>query len=494
MSTIQEKIDRLRRYKGDMKEAINGRRSTVPVNENMAQYSAGIWGIPEGGGDDKDYINNPRTSPLGYYAIFTASNGTVFVGAASDYYDTSYDSGLYIIKDGIATKAEGIENRHQYFFEASDGTVFIGDYGLYMYRNDQLTQLDDSNGYLTFFETSDGTTYCFNDYAAYAVKDGSGSFISYDNLGLVDECFEASDGTLYIVSRLSRKYIYSIKSGVATKINLSNTVISDNSSFFEASDGTIYFAGKSRLYTIKDGVATEVATLNNIYNEKAKFFEASDGTIYIGGFYASFAAFPPVTKTIRSYSEPGMSYPSIFHELSDGTIVIGNSGSNAGYLWSIKNGTIILEKHSLENDRQFPRCLSMTPVDEGYMTHIYYMTTNDSGVYCIDYNRETGEWSLVRQLYQEGIWDSVKIDENTGHLFCGSSTRNGIRGFAPESSWLVPNTENNLWKLYNNTFISTDRDHQYQYDDQLGVVERTIELPESPKCFITIAKQNTYDV
>ena len=51
--------------------------------------------------------------------------------------------------------------------------------------------------------------------------------------------------------------------------------------------------------------------------------------------------------------------------------------------------------------------------------------------------------------------------------------------------------------LYNDTFISTDRDYQYQYDDTdtlNPVKERTIELPESPKCFITIAEQNTYDV
>lgn len=495
MSTIQEKIDRLRRYKGDMKEAINGRHSTVPVDENMAWYSTGIWGIPEGGGgDDKDYSGNPMTTPLGYYAIFTASDGTVFVGAATDYYGNKYDTGFYVIKDGVATKFD-VGYRKQYFFEASDGTVFIGDYQLHMYRNGELTELDNSNGYLTFFETSDGTTYCFNDSAAYAVKDGVGSFVRYDYMsGCVDKCFEASDGTLYIMSRYNGKYIQSIKNGVVTKIVFDLSVRSDVCSFFETSDGTICFFDQSRLYTIKDGVATEEATLASRDNDKTTFFEASDGTLYIGGFYASFFSFHPVTKIINMYSKQGMIYPSIFRELSDGTIVVGNS-SGGGYLWSVKDGESM--PHYFEGEYgdiyTLGGCLSMTPVDEGYMTHIYYMT-DWAGVYCIDYNRETGEWSPMRQLLWDGTWNSVKIDENTGYLFCGSTNYNGIRGLTPNSSWLLLNTGAYNWQLYNDTFITTDRDHQYQWDDQLGLVERYIELPESPKCFITIAKQNTYDV
>ena len=119
------------------------------------------------------------------------------------------------------------------------------------------------------------------------------------------------------------------------------------------------------------------------------------------------------------------------------------------------------------------------------------------GVKVIQYNKSESSWGNSTAPIATGVYDYVKPVPSTGEIICSSSTENGIYVVNRSTSVQLQNSEQYKWMLYNDTFISTDRNHQYQYDDTdtlNPVKERTIELPESPKCFITIAKQNTYDV
>ena len=180
-----------------------------------------------------------------------------------------------------------------------------------------------------------------------------------------------------------------------------------------------------------------------------------------------------------------------FCELSNGIVLVGSRYSNG--LYAIKNGvaTQIITNIS---------CGKITPIETGDNITVYITGTNEietGGVEVIQYNKSESSWGNSTAPIATGVYDYVKPVPSTGEIICSSSTVNGIYVVNRSTSVQLQNSEQYKWMLYNDTFISTDRNHQYQYDDTdtlNPVKERTIELPESPKCFITIAKQNTYDV
>lgn len=525
MSTIQEKIDRLRRYKGDMKEAINGRHSTVPVDENMAWYSTGIWGIPEGGGDDKDYINNPIINPYGRWSAFTTSDGTVFVGASLDDNQVAYDSGLYIIKDGVATKVEEVGNgASYYFFEASDGTIYIGaargdDQGTWSYKDGVFTRL--SGGCDGFFEASDGTIYMYGinsgaiwDGERHNMRDGS-TFGPSDYYNMEPtHFFEASDGTIYATARFNKSYAYALKREPGKDYVTANKIIfkdstgstmTDNQAFnfFEASDGTVYVMAKE-IWTINENYQgiripgfVHYSTL--YWNTEYNVFEASDGTVYISiatynnNYY--IYAFKNGAYVTKYDYEPVASYHvnwNHFCELSDGQIIIGSDGNGVIALnndgTTTKSVTVVFTAG---------KCKYLTPIT--YDDRIYlFVTGKEVGIMTKSRPINTTLWENYHRPTTGGTFDYVLPTPGSHNVICGSSVdMTGLFMCDGEYMWELHNSEQYNWMLYNDTWITTDKDHKYQYDDTDmwdPVKERTIELPESPKCFITIAKQNTYDV
>lgn len=508
MSTIQEKIDRLRRYKGDMKEAINGRHSTVPVDENMAWYSTGIWGIPEGGGgDDKDYRDNPMSNPNGIWDTFTASDGTVFVGAATDYYGTSYDSGLYIIKDGVATKVEDVDGTSFYFHEASDGTVYMSNSrGTWTYKDGVFTRLNWIN-YEGFFEASDGTIYTIGSSAC-AFWDGKRHYVGSGSWGDPDYpsmnpayFFEASDGTIYVSARCGADFAYALKREpgkdyvTANKIPFRDLDGTSIFSFFEASDGTIY-AMANDVWTINEnyqGIRIPGYREKGYWDTKYNIFEASDGTVYMSpkdGSVRYIWLFKngAQVKTYNVSSKGSVNW-QYFCELSDGQIVIGSDN----------NGLIALNDNPNNPVTEVfttGKCKYITPITYG--DWIYLFVTGNGGIRTNSRRINTTLWENYHRPTTDGTFDYVLPSPGLHEIICGSSVdRTGLFMCDGEYMYDLRGTEQYNWMLYNGTWITADKDHKYQYDDTDmwdPVKERTIELPESPKCFITIAKQNTYDV
>ena len=441
--SLSEDLRRLADCKTNIKQAIQDKGVQV-TSDRFEQYPEFIRTIETSGGD-KDYINNPKPDGNVTYYCYTASDRTVYVGG---------DKGVYAIKDGVATKLFTKYYDWKYFFEASDGTVYVSsssDWGLYAIKDGVATDLLGDNGrdWQYFFEASDGTVYV-------------GSNISYSGYGL-----------------------YAIKNGVATQIITSG---SNWQYFFEASDGTVYTGGDTKdwgLYAIKNGVATQIITTGYKWQY---FFEASDGTVYVSdNSYGVYTIKDGVATQIITTGY----YWTTFCELSNGIVLFGSYYTVGVY--AIKDGvaTKIISDGS---------CGKFTPIETEDNITVYITGTNKAhtkGVKVIQYNKSESSWGDSTAPIADGIYDYVKPVPSTGEIICSSSTENGIYVVNRSTSVQIHNSEQYKWMLYNDTFISTDRDHQYQYDDTdtlNPVKERTIELPESPKCFITIAEQNTYDV
>ena len=403
--SLSEDLKRLANCKTNIKQAIQDKGVQV-TSDRFEQYPEFIRTIETSGGD-KDYINNPKPDGNAVYYWCTASDGTVYVGSDSVNY-----SGLYAIKDGVATQLFDYGQSWRHFFKASDGTIYVG---------------------------SDGSA------GVYAIKDGVATQIITTGYGW-QYFFEASDGTVYVGSSKSSTGLYAIKNGVATQII---TTGYRWQYFFEASDGTVYVGSSysDGVYAIKDGVATK------LFSSRSSWLT--------------------------------------FCELSNGIVLVGSRYSNGVY--AIKNGvaTRIITNIS---------CGKITPIETGDNITVYITGTNEietGGVEVIQYNKSESSWGNSTAPIATGVYDYVKPVPSTGEIICSSSTVNGIYVVNRSTSVQLQNSEQYKWMLYNDTFISTDRNHQYQYDDTdtlNPVKERTIELPESPKCFITIAKQNTYDV
>ena len=363
--SLSEDLKRLANCKTNIKQAIQDKGVQV-TSDRFEQYPEFIRTIETSGGD-KDYINNPKPDGNAVYYWCTASDGTVYVSSDSVNY-----SGLYAIKDGVATQLFDYGQSWRHFFKASDGTIYVG---------------------------SDGSA------GVYAIKDG-----------VATQLFSSGYGWQY---------------------------------FFKASDGTVYVSSSysNGVYAIKNGVATQII---------------SRGSDWL-----------------------------TFCELSNGIVLVGSRYSNGVY--AIKNGvaTRIITNIS---------CGKITPIETGDNITVYITGTNEietGGVEVIQYNKSESSWGNSTAPIATGVYDYVKPVPSTGEIICSSSTVNGIYVVNRSTSVQLQNSEQYKWMLYNDTFISTDRNHQYQYDDTdtlNPVKERTIELPESPKCFITIAKQNTYDV
>ena len=480
--SLSEDLRRLADCKTNIKQAIQDKGVQV-TSDRFEQYPEFIRTIETSGGD-KDYINNPKPDGNVTYYCYTASDRTVYVGG---------DKGVYAIKDGVATKLFTKYYDWKYFFEASDGTVYVSsssDNGLYAIKDGVATDLLGDNGrdWQYFFEASDGTVYVgsnisYSGYGLYAIKNGvatqiitSGSNWQY--------FFEASDGTVYTGGDTKDWGLYAIKNGVATQII---TTGYKWQYFFEASDGTVYVSDNNRygLYAIKNGVATQIITSGSNWQY---FFEASDGTVYVSdNSYGVYTIKDGVATQIITTGY----YWTTFCELSNGIVLVG-SNNNSG-LYAIKNGvaTKIISDGS---------CGKFTPIETEDNITVYITGTNKAhtkGVKVIQYNKSESSWGDSTAPIATGVYDYVKPVPSTGEIICSSSTENGIYVVNRSTSVQIHNSEQYKWMLYNDTFISTDRDHQYQYDDTdtlNPVKERTIELPESPKCFITIAEQNTYDV
>ena len=442
--SLSEDLKRLANCKTNIKQAIQDKGVQV-TSDRFEQYPEFIRTIETSGGD-KDYINNPKPDGNAVYYWCTASDGTVYVGSDSVNY-----SGLYAIKDGVATQLFDYGQSWRHFFKASDGTIYVGSdgsAGVYAIKDGVATQII-TTGYRWqyFFEASDGTVYVGSSYSdgVYAIKDGVATKLFSSRFGW-QYFFEASDGTVYVGSSKSSTGLYAIKNGVATQII---TTGYRWQYFFEASDGTVYVSSNNSngVYTIKNGVATQII---------------SSGSGWL-----------------------------TFCELSNGIVLVGSRYSNGVY--AIKNGvaTRIITNIS---------CGKITPIETGDNITVYITGTNEietGGVEVIQYNKSESSWGNSTAPIATGVYDYVKPVPSTGEIICSSSTVNGIYVVNRSTSVQLQNSEQYKWMLYNDTFISTDRNHQYQYDDTdtlNPVKERTIELPESPKCFITIAKQNTYDV
>ena len=262
--------------------------------------------------------------------------------------------------------------------------------------------------------------------------------------------------------------------------------------WYTASDGTVYVGSDSvnysGLYAIKDGVATQLFDYGQSWRH---FFKASDGTVYVGSDSVNYSGLYAIKDGVATQIISSGSDWLTFCELSNGIVLVGSRYSNGVY--AIKNGvaTQIITNIS---------CGKITPIETGDNITVYITGTNEietGGVEVIQYNKSESSWGNSTAPIATGVYDYVKPVPSTGEIICSSSTVNGIYVVNRSTSVQLQNSEQYKWMLYNDTFISTDRNHQYQYDDTdtlNPVKERTIELPESPKCFITIAKQNTYDV
>lgn len=540
MSTITEKLDRLETYKSDIKAAIIDKGQDV--SDNMAEYAAAIEQI-SGGGDDKDYSNNPDLGKKVQqtYNTFVASDGTVYISS-----NVKGANGVYAIKDGVTRKLLNSYYIADCFYESTDNVVYfkIPYYHetFYYIKDNIVKELFDpsTNGYKIIFESKDGTVY-------FGIDDTSRTYnkiysFKYDNNNVNEytlnsskwtEFFECPDGTILVGSINESKItapagFYTIKDNVLT--NIIPNCTSCNSFYITeiqqrcwlARNGYFYFTASiynpdvysagsySVTFAYKDGVVTQLTGLTAYTSDNNdNFYEASDGTVYCG----RNILLKLYENTIETITQ--IRGCTVFLEASDGTIYIGNDQ----YAYTIKNGTIktfntirrpTLFKEGGDGTIYTASMQGCYTIKEGVASQLQqvrnirgfyeasdgtvYIYVNKT-IYSIYNNVET----VILSNYYCDVDDRVYkfnylIEQNGKVYISGYNQNNGIYELKSDSSELCNDSENYKWLIYNGVFISDDTEHKYQYDLETQTkIDRIIELPKSKHYFLDAVSQVVTD-